>query len=231
MIATRAARDEHTRGGPRRGLDRVRTRWVSILQTARPRVSRRSALVQPRPYFAPIAAVIALSAAAGPAPAPRDRAVLRRRAQDLVADLLLSLVPRSGLTLSLLVALTMVGRAPVRRRPDPRQPGGGQRRAAGHARDAARHVELHPLLLRPDRRRRRPACSGRSSCAATRCARSAWSAEHVLDKLADVLDRIADALERGDPDEAGTALGAPLRRRRARDASRTPSPPPRSPCG
>src|SRR4051812_49721887 len=58
---------EHGRGGPRRGLDRVRSRLLLIAQTslAAGLAWELAKLVQPRPYFAPVAAVIALSATAG----------------------------------------------------------------------------------------------------------------------------------------------------------------------
>jgi uncharacterized membrane protein YgaE (UPF0421/DUF939 family) len=201
------SRLEFVRSGPRRGIDRVRTRWLWILHTAFVagvawEVAR---LLQPRPYFAPVAAVIALGAASGQH---------LRRAIELsfgvalgifVADLLLSLVPRSGLTLFLLVSVTMaaaylfgVGQILVNQAAVSAvilatigtQPG-----TSSFTRFFSALIGVTvALVLGPVFVRRDPL--GQVGHAATR----------VLEKLADVLDKVASALEHGDSDEAAAAL-------------------------
>src|SRR3954471_10382462 len=101
---------EHSRGGPRRGLDRVRSRLLLIGQTslAAGVAWELAKLVQPRPYFAPIAAVIALSASSGQHFKRAVELAFGVAVGILVADLLLSLVEPSGATVFAVVALCMV---------------------------------------------------------------------------------------------------------------------------
>jgi uncharacterized membrane protein YgaE (UPF0421/DUF939 family) len=198
---------EQTRGGPRRGVDRVRTRLVLIAQTAiAAGVAWEIALLlQPRPYFAPIAAVIALSASAGQH--------LRRAVElsfgvavgILVADLLLSLVGTSGITVAVVVAAAMaaallfgasvilVNQAAVSAvllaTLGTPQGSSSFTRFFSALIGCAVAVLVGPVVTRRDPLR----MVGRE-------------AEKVLDRLATSLDEIADALAAGDPDAARAAL-------------------------
>lgn len=100
---------ESTRGGPRRGLDRVRTRWLFIAQTTVAAGLSWEVAIQflDRPYFAPAAAVIAMSAAAGQQLVRAIELSFGVVLGILVADILLSLLGRSGLTVGLVVGLTV----------------------------------------------------------------------------------------------------------------------------
>jgi len=100
---------ESSRNGPRRGLDRLRTRWLFVVQiTVAATLSWEVAsLVLDRPYFAPVAAVIALSAAAGQQLLRAIELSLGVALGILVGDLLLSVIGRSGVTVGLVVGLTV----------------------------------------------------------------------------------------------------------------------------
>jgi uncharacterized membrane protein YgaE (UPF0421/DUF939 family) len=200
---------EHTRGGPRRGVDRVRTRLPLIAQTAAAAgISWELALlVQPRPYFAPIAAVIALSASAGQHLRRAVELAFGVAVGILVADLLLSLVGTSGLTVAVVVAGSMAaallfgaGQILVNQAAVSAvllatlgTPAGSSSftRFFSALIGASVAVLVGPVFTRRDPLRH----VGRE-------------AEKVLDRLADVLDKVADALAAGDPDEAHAALEA-----------------------
>ena len=198
---------EHRRGGPRRALDRVRTRAVFILQcsVAAGLAWELGQLVQPNPYFAPIAAVIALSAARGQHLARAVELAFGVAVGILVADLLLALVGTNGATVAIVVGLSMIAALLF---------GAGQILVTQAAVSASLLATLGipagqssfsrffsamigvavalvcgPIFIRRDPMRE----VGRT-------------ADMVLAKLADVLERIADAFERGDPDGAHEAL-------------------------
>ncbi|MEA2295604.1 MAG: hypothetical protein QOE86_3243 [Solirubrobacteraceae bacterium] len=198
---------EHTRGGPRRGIDRVRTRLPLIVQTglAAGIAWELGSLLQPRPYFAPIAAVIALSASAGEHLRRAVELAFGVAVGILVADLLLSLVGTSGVTVAAVVALAMAAALLF---------GAGQILVNQAAVSAVLLATLGTppgsstftrffsaligagvaVLIGPVFTRRDPLRQvGRE-------------AEKVLDRLAGALDQIADALEAGDPDAAHRAL-------------------------
>ena len=197
---------EHTRGGPRRGVDRVRARLVLIAQTAIAAgvAWELALLVQPRPYFAPIAAVIALSASAGQHLKRAVELSFGVAVGILVADLLLSLVGTSGLTVAAVVALAMsaallfgasvilVNQAAVSAvllATLGTQGSTSFTRFFSALIGCGVAVLVGPVFTRRDPMR----LVGRE-------------AEKVLDRLAQSLDEIADALENGDPDRAHHAL-------------------------
>jgi uncharacterized membrane protein YgaE (UPF0421/DUF939 family) len=195
------------RAGPRRGLDRVRSRLPAIAQTA---IAAGAAwelatLVQPRPYFAPIAAVISLGVSTGQH--------LRRAVElsfgvavgILVADVLIGLVGRGTLAIFAVVALAMAAALLF---------GAGQilvNQAAvsgvllatlgtpAHSSSFTRFfsaligggvaVVVGPVLFARDPLK----TVGRE-------------AERVLDRLAEALEATADALRDSDPDQAHAAL-------------------------
>jgi uncharacterized membrane protein YgaE (UPF0421/DUF939 family) len=198
---------EQTREGPRRGLDRVRTRLFLIAQTAAAAglAWEIGGLVQPRPYFAPIAAVIALSASAGQHLRRAVELAFGVALGILVADLLLSLVGTSGLTVAAVVAGAMAAALLF---------GAGQILVNQAAVSAVLLATLGTpsgsssftrffsaligcgvaVLVGPVLFRRDPLSTvGRE-------------AERVLDRLGGALDEVADALAAGDPDAAHRAL-------------------------
>jgi uncharacterized membrane protein YccC len=198
---------EQGRGAPRRGVDRVRTRLFFIAQTAAAAgLAWEIALIlQPRPYFAPIAAVIALSASAGQH--------LRRAVElsfgvavgILVADLLLTLVGTSGLTVAVVVAGAMAvallfgaGQILVNQAAVSAvllatlgtPPGSSSfTRFFSALIGCGVAVLAGPVLLRRDPLRQVGA-----------------DAQRVLDRLAESLDAVGDALAAGDEDLAHEAL-------------------------
>jgi uncharacterized membrane protein YgaE (UPF0421/DUF939 family) len=198
---------EQTRGGPRRGLDRVRTRAFQVAQTAAAAglAWELGKLLQPRPYFAPVAAVIALSASAGEHLRRAIELSFGVAVGILVADLLLSLVGTSGLTVAAVVAGAMcaallfgasqilVNQATVSAvlLATLGTPSGSSSftRFFSALIGCGVAVLVGPVLFRRD-----PLSTvGRE-------------AERVLDRLADSLDAVAEALAAGDPDAAHRAL-------------------------
>lgn len=198
---------EHTRGAPRRGVDRVRTRLLLITQTA---VAAGLAwelakLVQPRPYFAPVAAVIALSASAGEHLRRAVELAFGVAVGILVADVLVSYVGTSAITVAVVVALAMsaallfgAGQILVNQAAVSAvllatlgtPPGSSSfTRFFSALIGAAVAVVVGPVFMRRDPLRH----VGRE-------------AEKVLDRLADALDEVAVALAEGDPDLAHDAL-------------------------
>src|SRR3954471_12117791 len=98
-----------TRIGLRRGLQRVRSRAWPIGQTALAAglAWELATLVQPRPYFAPIAAVIALGVTTGQHLRRAVELAFGVAVGILVADVLIGLTGRGGLTVFAVVALGM----------------------------------------------------------------------------------------------------------------------------
>ncbi len=198
---------EHSRGGVRRGLDRVRTRWRFIAQAAVASgvAWELASLFQERPFFAPIAAVIALGAASGQH--------LRRAVElsfgvtvgILIADLILLAVPAGGITIGAAVGLSVTAALLF---------GAGQILVTQAAVSAALLATLGippgessfsrslsalvgvaiALVVGPIFLRRDPLGE------VGRCA------EALLDRLADALDRVAGGIATGDPDVAREAL-------------------------
>jgi hypothetical protein len=196
----------HTRGAPRRGVERVRTRLIVILQTsvAAALAWELAQLLQPRPYFAPIAAVITLSAAAGRQLRQAVELAFGVVLGILVADLLLVLVGRGWLSLFAVVALSMaaalllgasqlfVNQAAVSAvllATLGTQGSSSFSRFLSAVIGVSVALVLGPIVFKLDPLRD----VGRA-------------ADRVLAKLAGVLEDIADALDRGDPDAARHAL-------------------------
>ncbi len=162
-------------------------------------------LVQPRPFFAPVAAVITLGVSSGQHVRRAIELAFGVAVGILVADLLIGLTGRTGLTVVAVVALAMAAALLF---------GAGQilvNQAAvsgvllatlgtpGHTSSFTRFfsaliggavaVVIGPVLFGRDPLRT-----------------VGQEAERALDRLAEALDEIAEALKDGDPEHAHTAL-------------------------
>jgi uncharacterized membrane protein YgaE (UPF0421/DUF939 family) len=106
---TLRARISDSRGGPRRGADRVRSRLLPIAQTAVAAgvAWQLALLVQPQPFFAPIAAVITLGVATGQHLRRAVELALGVAVGILVADALVLLLGGGALVIVIAVALAM----------------------------------------------------------------------------------------------------------------------------
>jgi uncharacterized membrane protein YgaE (UPF0421/DUF939 family) len=190
-----------------RGLNRVRSRTPAIAQTAiaAGAAYELATLVQPRPFFAPVAAVISLGVSTGQH--------LRRAVElsfgvavgILVADLLISLVGRTGLTVVAVVAFAMcaalmfgAGQILVNQAAVSGvllatlgvPPGSSSfTRFFSALIGGAVAVVVGPVLFARDPLK----TVGRE-------------AERALDRLATALEAVAEALRDGDPDHAHEAL-------------------------
>lgn len=201
------ARIDDARGGPRRGADRVRSRLPAIAQTALAAGAawELATLVQPRPYFAPIATVIALGVTTGQHLRRAIELAFGVAVGILVADVLVGLAGRNGLTIVAVVALAMTaallfgaGQILVNQAAVSGvllatlgTPAGSSSftRFFSALIGGAVAVIVGPLLFARDPLR----IVGRE-------------AERVLDRLAEALDTVADGLRDGDPDHAREAL-------------------------
>ncbi len=98
-----------TRGGPRRGVDRVRSRLLPVAQTAVAAglAWQLALLVQPEPFFAPIAAIITLGVTVGQHLRRAVELALGVAVGILVADALVLLLGGGALVISVAVALAM----------------------------------------------------------------------------------------------------------------------------
>lgn len=195
------------RAGPRRGVARVRGRLGPIAQTALAAglAYQLATLVQPQPFFAPVAAVITLGVTTGQHVRRAMELAFGVAVGILVADLLIELTGRTGLTVVGVVAFAMAAALLF---------GGGQilvNQAAisgvllatlgtpGDSSSLTRFVSALiggavAVVVGPVLFGRRPLQHvGRE-------------AERALDRLADALEAIADALRDGDPDHAREAL-------------------------
>lgn len=191
----------------RRGAARVRTRVGAIAQTAVAAgvAYQLALLVQPRPFFAPIAAVITLGVSSGHHVRRAIELAFGVAVGILVADLLITLTGRGAIAVFAVVALAMAAALLF---------GAGQilvNQAAvsgvllatlgtpGNTSSFTRFfsaliggavaVVVGPVLFARDPLRT-----------------VGGEAERVLDTLADVLDDVAEALRDGDPDHAREAL-------------------------
>jgi uncharacterized membrane protein YgaE (UPF0421/DUF939 family) len=194
-------------GFGRRATDRVRGNWVSIVQTALAAgvAWEVATLVQPRPFFAPIAAVITLGVAAGQHVRRAVELAVGVAVGILVADLHVKVVGSPALAIPLAVGFAMAAALLL---------GAGQmlvNQAAvsavllatlgtpGNSSSFGRFfsaliggavaVVVGPVLFARDPL----ALVGRR-------------AQVVLDEVADALEAVATALSAGDPDAAGEAL-------------------------
>ncbi len=192
---------------PRRGAARVRSRVGPIAQTAIAAgvAYQLATLIQPRPFFAPVAAVVTLGVTTGQHVRRAGELAFGVAVGILVADLLISLTGRGAVTVVAIVALAMAAALLF---------GAGQilvNQAAvsgvllatlgtpGHTSSFTRFfsaliggavaVVVGPLLFARDPLK----TVGRE-------------AERALDTLAEVLEEIAAALRDGDPDHARDAL-------------------------
>ncbi len=200
------ARLDATRGGPRRGMERVRARVVPIALTALAAgvAWELAQFVLPRPFFAPVSAVIALGVA-------RGQHV--RRAVELgfgvalgigISDAAIQLVGTNGLTVAVVVVLAMSGALLF---------GGGQILVNQAAVSA---VLLATLGTPPgsgifDRFFAALIGGAVAVVVVVLLARDpikqvGAAAEKLLDRLGDVLDGVAEALEGGDEATADDAL-------------------------
>ncbi|MGI8623081.1 MAG: FUSC family protein [Solirubrobacteraceae bacterium] len=201
------SRFERTRGGPRRGADRVRSRRLAILQTAVAAgvAWELAGLVQPKPYFAPIAAVITLGVATGQHLRRALELAFGVAVGILVADVLVSVVGPGGLTIAAVVVLAMAaallfgaGQILVNQAAVSGvllatlgTPSGGSSftRFFSALIGGAVAVVIGPVLFSRDPLRQ----VGRE-------------AERVLEALAETLDAVADALRDGDAERGHEAL-------------------------
>jgi uncharacterized membrane protein YgaE (UPF0421/DUF939 family) len=203
------ARLEQSRGGPRRGLDRVRSRVPRILQTAAAAgiAWELAKHLQPRPYFAPVAAVVAMGAAAGQ---QRRRAVeisLGVAVGILIGDLIVKALGVSWATLLLVVVLAMSAALLF---------GASQVLVNQAAVSAVLLVALgipHGVSVFTRFFSALIGCGvavviGPLLFSRDPLARVGHDAEALLGDLAEVLDRTADALASGQSKAAGAALEA-----------------------
>jgi uncharacterized membrane protein YgaE (UPF0421/DUF939 family) len=196
-----------TRGGPRRGADRVRSRLPAIGQTALAAGAawELATLVQPRPYFAPIAAVISLGVATGQHLRRAVELTFGVAVGILVADVLVGLAGRSGLTIVAVVALAMAAALLF---------GAGQILVNQAAVSGVLLATLGTPAGSTSFTRFFSALIGGGVAvlvgpvlfARDPLRTVSREAERVLERLAEALEAIADALRDGDPDEARGAL-------------------------
>ncbi len=192
---------------PRRGLARVRARVPAIVQTALAAgvAYQLATLIQPRPFFAPVAAVITLGVSSGHHVRRAVELAFGVAVGILVADLLIELTGRTAITVFAVTGLAMAAALLF---------GAGQilvNQAAvsgvllatlgspGNTSSFTRFfsaliggavaVVIGPLLFARDPLKTVGA-----------------EAERALKRLADALEAVAEALRDGDPDHAHTAL-------------------------